>query len=83
MLEGAGILWFGQQPQTDGLRSGQTASTGEDETLLVTYRVYPDAGADRLPADTPVPVAIVGDLDDHVIPSNGEPVWHGIVIPGG
>ena len=78
----ADILWFGQEPHQAGLKSSQAVSTGADVTLTVNYRLALNAGADDLPADIAVPVAIVGILDDRVVPINGKPVWYGSAIPG-
>ena len=78
----AAILWFGHKPRTDGLNSVQAVTAGESAMLIANCSASLDAGADNLPADTSAPVAIVGILDDRVIPINGEAVWNGSTIPG-
>jgi hypothetical protein len=80
--ESAGILWFGQESHKAGLKRGQAVTAGQAVTLIANYRVSLGSGADNLPADTPVPVAIVGILDDRVVPINGQAVWYGSAIPG-
>lgn len=78
----ADILWFGQEPHQAGLKSSQAVSAGADVTLTVNYRLALNAGADDLPADIAVPVAIVGILDDRVVPIKGKPMWYSSAIPG-
>lgn len=76
------LLWFGQEPYTAGLSSGQLVEAGAAVTLTLNYQPNVENLADHLAPDTPLPTAFVAIIDDRVVPFNGQPVLYGSGVPG-